>query len=224
MFKKNKYDIMKKEMKGMSLFSMSLALKLISLTIKAETGKISDEQIDIELASITPKLLSITKMAGHICYEICKDIENADSRRVSEYIKKHGINPIKFIDNYNKTKKYATQMLFTFAVFDRDNIQFSTLKNPEMALKLLDGGLNGKGLEDFLDCLSGENDYALSKLISAYDNDSELNEDDMQLIENYHRMYMSKSISPYVTRETTEEEIVRHVKTISRMKRNNNKM
>lgn len=218
MFQKNKYDIMKKQLKGVWLFSISLTLKLTSLRIKSEKGEISDEQADIELASITPKLLSIIEMSSHMSYEMCKDIENVDNRRISEYIKKHGINPIKFIDNYTQLKKCAEQMLLTFAIFDRENIQFSTLKNPEVALKLLDGGLNGEGLKDFLDCLNDERDYALSELIRAYDNDFKLNEDDMQLIEHYHCMYMSKNISPYVTRETTEAEIIKYVKPISKTK------
>lgn len=222
MFQKSKYDIMKKQVKGVWLSSMSLNLKLISLMIKSGKGKISDEQADIELASITPKILLFIEMSSHMSYEMCKDIENADSRRVSEYIKKHGINPIKFIDNYAQTKKCAEQMLLTFAIFDRENIQFSTLKNPEVALKLLDGGLNGEGLKDFLDCLNDECDYALSELIRAYDNDFKLNEDDMQLIEHYHSMYMSENISPYVTRETTEEEIIKYVKPISKIKRSYN--
>lgn len=43
MFQKNKYDIMKKQLKGVWLFSISLTLKLISLRIKSEKGEISDE-------------------------------------------------------------------------------------------------------------------------------------------------------------------------------------
>lgn len=217
MFRKSKYDVMKKEVEGSGLCIISLMVKLFRLNNKLKKGTISEEQINMEIMTMLENVLPLIQKVSHVGYENSKDIETVDKQKLSEYIQKKGINPTQFINNYTETKKKMTKTLMVFALFDRDNVQFPKLKSPEMALKIL----NGEGVEnimvDTLDSLSGETRDTFSNIFNYDFELSDLSEEDVQLLENYHNRYMIKNIYPKVTKQVTSEtEIIKMSKSLGK--------
>lgn len=220
MFNKSKYDVMKKDMKGVGLFAISFAIKISRLNSKFKKGKINEDQINMEVVTILDDVLPLIKKASHIIYENSKDLETVDKQKLLGYVQKKGINPTQFAYNYAKSKRQMTQILMAFALLDRDNIQFPSFKDPEMALKLLNGESIQDILGDVFDDLSDETTYTL---FDVFDDDfelSDLKEEDAQLLEDYHNRYMMQNIYPKVTQQVTPElEIIKMAESFGKSKK-----
>lgn len=106
-----------------------------------------------------------------------------------------------------------------FALFDKENIEFPSLKNPDIALKLLNGEEIDDIVIDYLDKLSEE---VLDKLININNcfKLSDLGDEDVSLIEEYHDKYMQQNIYHKVTKSiTTDTEIMKMAKSIGKSKK-----
>lgn len=219
MSKKNKYDVMKNEMKDFNKYAISLVFQLFSWKRKIKKGKITDEELSLEVISNLDKLIPFLEIISHIFYENFKDIENIDKNELFESLKSKKINPMVFVNNYNKNKEVFTKILLFFALIDKFNITLPKFDNPELAMDLLS---NFGDFDDFIYKILDDYDpnviFDVYSALSDFDVTSPEDEN-YELIENFHNKYMNRNINPYVTiSEIPNKEVIKLARTIGKNK------
>lgn len=198
MLKKNKYEVMAQEIKKSMGSGLKLLIDAYKLFYKAKAGKATEEEISIETAIFLERIIPLVKIVAHMAYENGKDLEKIDPATLFEYLGKKNVTPAQFSFHYNKNLTAMTKALVIFATIEKSGIKIPSLKDPEFALKIL----NGTKIEDFAEELLGDVDLEVfEKIEYIFEEDvslSELDEETKQLIEDYHVKYMDENIYPKV--------------------------
>ena len=211
MLKKSKYDIMKKQLKGATMYILSLLPKVYSLQKKYNEDKLTEEQLNEELVLIAGNILPIMINGSHAAYENSKDIENIDAQKLLDKAKKKGISERSFATAYHNNKKQSVKILMSLALLDKENVELPDFKDPVTAMSIINGGMSG-GLEDIFDSvvdqLSDETFNKINNIFSGYFELGDLTVEDLLLLDNYHQKYMEKVINPYINKDISEKEII----------------
>ena len=216
MFGKNKYDVMKKEMKGMYLTVVKLVPKLLSLSSKIKKEKINEDAAVLEAATMMEEVMPIIIKASHLIYENAKDLENIEKETLFTHLRKKGINPATFSFNYNYKKNEMAKILMVLAILEKENIQIPSFKDPSIALKLLSGdGINGI-ISEVMEDISYESMNTIEIIVEDDFQVSQLDEEETELLEGYHNKYMSERIFPHVTKNTPDKDILKRATSIGK--------
>lgn len=208
MLKKSKYEVMSKELKGIYKTTISMIFKLLVISNKLKNKKIDDNSLDYETLEIFDQAFPVAITLAHIGYENNKDLQNIDKAKLFSYLESKNINPSEFSYNYSKKLTSCVKVLLFLAIVEKENITLPNLKDPDLAIKLL----NGDGIEDlifgFIDDISYESWSLLDSITSKRFNFNNLTEEQKQIIEDYHTKYMNSNIYPKVTKDTIKEKSI----------------
>jgi len=208
MSKKTKYSIMSKELKGTYKSTISMVFKLLSINNKLKNKKINDDVFSFEMLNIVSQALPTVLTLAHMGYENNKDLQNIDKIKLFSYLETKKINPAEFSYNYSKNITLYIKFLLLFAILEKENISFPNIKDPELAIKLLEGQGIEELFEEACNQLSPESEDMLDDAFADDFNINDLSEEQKALIDSYHEKYMNKNIYPRVTKDTSKEQTV----------------
>ena len=208
MSKKTKYDIMSKELKGTYKSAISMVFKLLSINSKLKNKKINDDVFSFEMLNILSQAFPTLLTVSHIGYENNKDLQKVDKTKLFSYLETKKINPAEFSYNYSKSMTSYIKFLLLFAILEKENVSLPDIKDPELAIKLLEGQGIDELFEETCDQLSSESEDMLYDVFAEDFNINDLSEEQKALLDSYHEKYMNKNIYPRVTKDIPKEKTV----------------
>ena len=208
---KNKYDILSKKVKKEFKGVLPSLVKMLFVARKIETNRISDEKIEYELSKAISKALPAIKTTTHLGYETAKDVSNLDKETLARYIEESGLTLSEFSENYHENVNGIVKLLLAFAVFDKENINFPSLKDPKTAIELISGESYLDIFSNDFDSMSEESEEMIERAFDKELSYKDLTEEEIRLMEEYHNRYMNEYIYPSVGMEETPEEKMKEI-------------
>lgn len=205
MKKKDKYDILEKQLLGLIKIIIIYFFKEMPFILKMMMDKVEKEEIDVEFLKTINFMLPVVGKVAHYVYETNKDIDNIDKEKLFDYLKTEGINIAEFSSNYLERVVFFTKILLILSIIEKEKIKIPNPIDKEVLSKIHNGA---EASELFFEAFENatNNDENILEIINEKNyNLNEITESQKQLINNYHNRYMNNQIYPKVTKEIEDE-------------------
>lgn len=216
MFKKNKYDIMIKDLKGSSKTLFMMFLKLNYLAKSAMKGKIGEEQLQEITTHLLRNVYPVLIVSAHIGYENCKDIKDVDKKELYNYLNAKGVSVNGFFDDYYAKQKLMCRMLAILSVLEKENIALPKLDDPKVAVNLLGGTNIEEVFGEVVEKVSDENRHFIKEALDNEFDSRKMSDALKEIIDNYHNSYMEEVIIPRVNKQVKNKQIIKNAEKLGR--------
>lgn len=220
MFQKSKYDVMASE-NSMNTGSLLLLVGKIYRSFKSyEKGKIDKDYFNAGFVQAIGKGLPNIKAIAHIGYENSKDLENVSEESLYMYMEKNGLSKDEFIRNYDHITSTYIKVIMAFSIIERENLNVYRIISPEVLLGIVKGEFKAvKEVIDNLDVnISDDSRSLMDKLVKDDFSIRDLNKNEKDILDKEHDEFMIKHINSRITKASTQDEVLKHAKSIGKKK------
>lgn len=220
MFQKSKYDVMASE-NAMNTGSLLLIVGKIYRNFKSyEKGKIDKDYFNAGFVQAVEKGLPNIQSIAHIGYENCRDLENVSEKSLYMYMENNGLSKEEFNRNYDHIISTYIKVILAFSIIDRENLNVYRIISPEVLLGIVKGEFKGvKAVIDELDVdISDSSRSLMDKLVKDDFSIRDLNDEEKDILDREHNEYMVKHINSRITKSSTQDEVLKHAKSIGKKK------
>ena len=220
MFQMSKYDVMASE-NAMNTGSLLLLVGKIYKSFKSyEKGKIDKDYFNSGFVQAIGKGLPNIKSIAHIGYENCKDLENVSEESLYMYMENNGLSKEEFDRNYDHIISTYIKVILAFFIIDRENLNVYHIISPKVLLGIVKGEFKGvKAVIDELDVnISDSSRSLMDKLVKDDFSIKDLNDEEKTILDKEHNEYMVKHINSRITKASTQDEVLKHAKSIGKKK------
>ena len=160
------------------------------------------------------------KAIAHIGYENSKDLENVSEESLYMYMEKNGLSKEEFIRNYVHNTSTYIKIIMAFSIIDKENLNVYRIISPEVLLGIVKGEF--KAVKDVIDELgvdiSSDSKSLMDKLVRDDFSIKDLDSKEKEILDKDHEVFMIKHINSRITKSTTEDEVLKHAKSIGKKK------
>jgi len=217
MFELTKYDVITLEEGRLALALFHSTEKLMTLSTMLDNKEDDEEIILNKVCNIVVSSLTYLKQLAHLSYENAKDLYGIDGATIYKYLKENNLNPNVFPTSYSQSIDSHARCLLFYMIAEEE-IDFSKVTNPYICKELSKS--NANGLFAILDKpvteLNPDNFRLMHKMTKQNFSISELTQEEIDKLNNYHEEYMKKNIYPRVNSSSiSNEEVLNYAKAIA---------
>jgi len=212
MFRKSKYDVMKKEELKLSAATLFYLGKISMLQKRyAEDTRENRANFIVEMSELMIKMFPHLVSMSHIGYENAKDLFELDKDVLEESLKRQGINIQRFSSNYSKVIARYSRNIFVAMVLEEENIDISKINDIIALINLVQGDPSNvvrKYLVDTSAVLKPDNLELVASMSSSNFDLMNLDSKQINRLNEYHEKFMREKIYPQVSKERLESDKV----------------
>lgn len=223
-FEGTKYDIITLEEGRLALDFFRISSNLTSLSMMLDKKEVDPDVLMDKLCSVLVESLTNLKEIAHLAYENAKDLYGVDGATVYKYLKENNLNPDKFPTYYSECIDSHARHLLLHMIAEEEGIDFSRAKDPCICKDLTSSNANGLFMimDKPVTELDPDNFKLMHKMTKPNFSITELTQQEIDRLNNYHEEYMKKNIYPRVNSGSiSDEEILKHAKSIGVKRKGN---
>ena len=220
MFYKSKYDVIEKESFTSSMNLLFLAGKIAKDMKAYKAGKMDEKAFESSFNSAIDKGIPSIKTIAHVGYENSKDISKIKKEVLYSYMAQGGISAERFRYNYNRMIDTYIKIILAFGILEKENLDVYKIVTPEVLLGLIksDFSLVKEAVDKSGSKISVESKTLMDKLVAKGTTYSDFSVDERKFLSELHNNYMKENILPKVTKESTEEQVLKFSKSLGKKK------
>ena len=223
-FEGTKYDIITLEEGRLALDFFRLSSNLTSLSMMLDKKEVDPDILMDKLCGVLVESLTNLKEIAHLAYENAKDLYGVDGTIVYKYLKENNLNPDNFPTYYSECIDSHARHLLLHMIAEEEGIDFSRAKDPRICKDLTNSNANGLFMimDKPVTELNPDNFKLMHKMTKPNFSITELTQQEIDRLNNYHEEYMKKNIYPRVNSSSiSDEEILKHAKSIGVKRKGN---